>query len=589
MKKINTSSANEKDSVAKNASRGRRTGLRIRTRMFLGYALILLIFSGSSLLISFQLIASGKRMDMLASRDIPLNSSGASLNGQFLQAYAQLEKYLNTRKKKDGKKLKNISRAFVSDLVGIRTMAMEGEASAKNREIKDEYASLLSRIGEIDGLYRGYDAKVKKLLKKDAENPEDLIKKARKEFRVLKIKIGDLTYEMDTFALRAANQTQRSLHDMTIAGLLALGVTVLVIVVFLFWNARGVSGDIRKLNELFSESVNQIAAGDLSVRLARESVGPDFQSIPEGVSRIIESFSRPLRETAGVISKMSEGILTEKISDNYRGEMAELRDSLNNSAEKFRLIIGDTKSAADQIRMSSNQLADAGQDLSSGAAEQADSARKITATLAALSEEFRKMKTAFVEAEELSADTARISEEGGALMTETVSSMGDIREASQDISKIMKSIDEIAFQTNLLSLNAAVEAARAGRHGKGFAVVAGEVKNLSARSAAAAKESEEIIKKSLVKTEEGFKVLQATSSSFDKIRVSIFRVAHLIKELSSSIENQSRNIETANQDVRRVENIAERVASGSEQTAAAGEELNQQSVQLAEMVGTFQI
>jgi methyl-accepting chemotaxis protein len=155
--------------------------------------------------------------------------------------------------------------------------------------------------------------------------------------------------------------------------------------------------------------------------------------------------------------------------------------------------------------------------------------------------------------------------------------MTAIAESSGRISKIIKVIEEIAFQTNLLALNAAVEAARAGEHGKGFAVVADEVRNLAQRAAQAARETTGLIEESVGRAKDGTDAIQA-------IVASVSKVTGLINGISEASEQQAQGVEQVTSAVSQMDTVTQNNASNAEESAAAAEELNAQSAAVKKMV-----
>ncbi|MCO6438296.1 MAG: cache domain-containing protein [Phycisphaerae bacterium] len=242
------------------------------------------------------------------------------------------------------------------------------------------------------------------------------------------------------------------------------------------------------------------------------------------------------------------------------------------------------REGADQVNDAAGQVAGASQQLAEGASEQASSLEETSSALEEMAAMTRTNAASAREANELSAQARNAADEGDRTMGKLNSAMTSIDESSSQISKIIKVIEEIAFQTNLLALNAAVEAARAGEHGKGFAVVADEVRNLAQRAAQAARETTSLIEDSVGRVREGTQVANEVTRSLGAITGDVAKVSELINGIATASDEQSRGVDQINTAVSQMDKVTQQNASGAEESASAAEELAAQAEAVRSMV-----
>ncbi len=249
----------------------------------------------------------------------------------------------------------------------------------------------------------------------------------------------------------------------------------------------------------------------------------------------------------------------------------------NSITKPVSIAMDEINEASNQILNASDQVASSATALAEGASEQAASIDELTGTIERSSSVNTHNSQNAQQASSLATEANHAAGKGDDKVKQLMVSMTEITEASEQIAKIIKTIDEIAFQTNLLSLNAAVEAARAGEHGLGFAVVADEVKNLAGRSANAAKETAGIIEKAINKIKDGNHIAHETNEAFADILDKSKQTSDLIGEIAASIQKQAEEMSKSTAAMQRIDDIAQQNAATSEETAATSEELNAQA------------
>jgi methyl-accepting chemotaxis protein len=251
------------------------------------------------------------------------------------------------------------------------------------------------------------------------------------------------------------------------------------------------------------------------------------------------------------------------IKNIFRGLRTLSTAELQQTQEAFSRIIDGMEDGVAQVNDAAAQVASASQALAGGASEQASSLEETSSALEEMAAMTQTNAANAKQANDVSTETSRAAERGD-------NTMKAINESSDQISKIIKVIEEIAFQTNLLALNAAVEAARAGEHGKGFAVVADEVRNLAQRAAQAARETTGLIENSVNKSKEGMEAVGAIVDGVNK-------VTSLLAGIATASQQQAQGVEQVNVAVSQMDKVTQQNASASEESASAAEELSSQA------------
>ncbi len=239
---------------------------------------------------------------------------------------------------------------------------------------------------------------------------------------------------------------------------------------------------------------------------------------------------------------------------------------------------------AGQIGVASEQLSSSSQEIANGATEQASSIEETTSSMEELSSMVKQNLVNAKESSTLADKSAQLGQDGAGQMGKMLEAMSEISRSSSEVGKVIKVIDDIAFQTNILALNAAVEAARAGEAGMGFAVVADEVKNLANRSAAAAKETAEMIEGSIRKSQAGLDIATKLGELFQEIVGVGKKVSEMAREVESASRQQDTGIEQVNKAIVQFDEVVQANASSAEETASAAQELQSQVASLNEIV-----
>ena len=255
-------------------------------------------------------------------------------------------------------------------------------------------------------------------------------------------------------------------------------------------------------------------------------------------------------------------------------------------SRSLRDVAAALEEAANQVASGSSQVTVSSQQLAEGASETASGLEETSSSLEEMASMTQRNSASALNCSALMDTTKGLVSKGSAAMTTTVESMKAMNEAAEKTGRIIKTIEEIAFQTNLLALNAAVEAARAGEHGRGFAVVADEVRALAQRSAVAAKDTAFLIEENGRRAAQGVALSQEANHIMQgEITASTFKVAGLVDEISSSSQEQTKGINEINSAVAMMDKVTQNNTANAEELASASEELASQAVMMREQVG----
>lgn len=338
-----------------------------------------------------------------------------------------------------------------------------------------------------------------------------------------------------------------------------------------------------------AEIVEAAVQGDFSKRLEVADKEGFMRGLSEGINRVVETSDNGLREVGRMLSSLAQGDLTDRITSDYRGAFAQLKDDANATAEKLGEIIGRIKEATEAINTAAQEISAGNNDLSHRTEENAASLEETASSMEELTATVRHNAENSRQANQLAIGASDVALKGGDVVRDVVKTMEAINESSRKIVDIIGVIDSISFQTNILALNAAVEAARAGEQGRGFAVVAGEVRSLSQRSAMAAKDIKALIGHSVEQVEGGSKLVARAGQTMAEVVTSIQRVTDIMSEITSASVEQTAGIEQVNRAVTQMDEVTQHNAAMVEEAAAAAESLEEQAQSLADAVAAFKV
>lgn len=335
--------------------------------------------------------------------------------------------------------------------------------------------------------------------------------------------------------------------------------------------------------------MGEISQGNLSAEFSLESNTSEIGMLVESIHDTKRELKKYIKDIDYILAQMAQGNMDLTVGDDYRGEFLPIQNAMRQILDALNSALSQINLTAEQVSAESEHMASDAQTLSSGTVEQAAAVEELSASIQEISKQLDRTSKDADHARQSSEEASEQLSVCDQKMEALTAAMADIASSSHQIGGIIKTIEDIAFQTKILALNASVEAARAGEAGKSFSVVADEVQSLANKSSVSAQNITELIENSMKLVKYGEELSSDTTEALSGVISSAKKSAEMVERIAESAIEQSQSLKQLTQGMEQISEVVQTNASTAEKSAASAQELNNQAVELKLSVHKFQL
>ncbi len=471
---------------------------------------------------------------------------------------------------------KNMKVEILNVAIAIRDYMLDPSDEAAKKRVKQHFKNFAQMFAEIKKYEKTFDKRERELLEdlswalgyqSDLEQVMQLVEfeaidearqtlteAEKKGFRDILGTLDLLLKHRKELIKRSQTEMVKTINQGATTAIAVPVVSIFIVSVIMYIIGKGI---VRQV-ETIASGVDELAQKMVFREFKAEKFGNELDRLNEALGEIVHQLGRAITKIREVMHKVAEGDLREKINEEYRGDIEELKSNINKSIGDLSTILNDVKVGFNQIAESMVMLKESIKGISSDNESLNEMIQRITASMEESAQAVQQISEDTNKAMRMAKDMDKATKIGKSKIDLMQESMEHIAAVGKDINSITNRIIEISEQTNLLALNAAIEAARAGEAGRGFAVVADEVRKLAETTAVAAKDIAELVERAFKVIEDGQRASGDVVLSYKRIEDFSTEMNRIIEDIATAIEEQSRTLSLTESSMEEMKNISDR-------------------------------
>ncbi len=471
---------------------------------------------------------------------------------------------------------------FISSWEAVEDTLTTAAAKSTYQSINDKLPDYWSLNEEIIALGKNIS---------DKSSRDQAQSKAMNELAPAYEELNNLMYDILNTKTNSGDSLDTTLN---IATYILIAVAILILIVSFIIStrlSRFIATGIAEPVTALEHRLVALEQGDLTTAFPEIASDDEVSKMAKVAADMSNSLKLIIEDIDYCLAQMANGnyTVTSKYPDKYVGEYAGIIAAFRQMNHQMNDTLRQINDASNQVSAGSNNLAQAAQSLAEGATDQSASVQELQATIANIAEGVAKTSENTIASYQQASKYADEADHSHSEMESMMNAMHRINETSQNIGNIISEIEDIASQTNLLSLNASIEAARAGEAGRGFAVVADQIRKLAEQSTQSAVDTRQLIEGSLAEVDAGNKAAQRASKSIESIISGIKSIAQSSQELSEISKEQSSSMLQVEKGINQISEVVQSNSATAEETSATSQELSAQATTLNDLISQFQL